>query len=150
MMFKLLLRLFGGRVAHRALARHTHNGGLLDTRFGFALLRDRRVPPVAKLFSLGLGLALCALVIAMELPLEGLWALLPPPLALPVEFVIDGLEAVVVPLLASAILLPHLAPKPLVSRLRAEWIGIAPGNVIDVESAEPARPSRIRQALSRS
>jgi hypothetical protein len=141
-MLNLFLRLFGRRVAHRAVARHTRGGGILDTKFGFALLRDRRIPPGLKLFSLGLGMGLMALLIGMELPLEGLWALLLPPLALPLDFAIDGLEAVIGPLLIASLLLPHLAPKALVSRLRAERNGLDTGPVIDVESREPFRSGR--------
>ena len=126
-MWNLLLRLFGKRVVHRAVVSHARGGGLLDVRFGFALLRDRRIPLGAKLLALILGGALIALVVSLEIPMEGLLTLLLPFLALP-DFVVDGMEAVLGPFVLGALLLPFLAPRPLVDQIRAERAGVlSPG-----------------------
>lgn len=138
-MLNLLLRLFGKRVAHRALASHTRVGGLLDIRFGFALLRDRRVPLGVKLLALILGGALTALLVSMEIPLEGLLTLLLPFLALP-DFIVDGMETVLGPFVLCALLLPFLAPRPLVDQIRAERSGIVPGTFIDMEPGTQIAP----------
>ncbi|HLV80426.1 MAG TPA: hypothetical protein VKT32_09090 [Chthonomonadaceae bacterium] len=133
-MLNLLLRLFGKRVVHRAVASHTRVGGLLDVRFGFALFRDRRVPLGLKLLAILLGGALTALLVSLEIPLEGLLTLLLPFLTLP-DVVVDGLETVVGPFVLGALLLPFLAPRPLVDRIRAERAGLAGGPVIEMEGA---------------
>ncbi|HZP83695.1 MAG TPA: hypothetical protein VFB21_18790 [Chthonomonadaceae bacterium] len=138
-MLRLLLRLLGGRMAHKAAARHAGSGGALDIRFGFALFRDRRVPPGAKLLAVGLGAALVAALIALELPLEGLWGLLLPLLGVP--FVtLDGLEMILGPALLGALLLPRLAPKSLVQQIRKECLGpVTDGPGLDVEHYPPVR-----------
>ena len=129
-MWNLLLRLFGKRVVHRAVASHARGGGLLDVRLGWALFRDRRIPLGGKLLALILGGALTALLVSMEIPLEGLLTLLLPFLALP-DFVVDGRETVLGPFVLAALLLPFLAPRPLVDQIRDERAGILPGTFID-------------------
>ncbi|HZO91136.1 MAG TPA: hypothetical protein VFB38_22615 [Chthonomonadaceae bacterium] len=144
-MLKLLLRLLGRRVLHKAAARHAQPGGLLDARLGLALLRDRRVPPGAKLLAFGLGVGLTALLIASELPLEGLWSVVFPLFGFLMDTALDGLEALVLPLLLTALLLPFLASRPLVARIRRERRGLladTDGPVVDVESYAP-RAARI-------
>lgn len=141
-MLKLFLRLFGKRMVHKAVANHTSPDGFLDVRFGFALLRDRRVPFGAKAMALGLGAAIVALLISLELPLEGLWALLLPLIAVPLDFVVDGMEAVIGPILLGALLLPFLAPRHIIDRIRQERLGVTPGTVIDVESHAAQTPPR--------
>src|SRR2546429_8821752 len=91
-MLSLLMRLFGRRIAHKAVATHVREGGALDIKLGFALLRDRRVPIGAKLLSLLLGFALVALLIELELPLEALLAVAVPFVGLGLDSILDGLE----------------------------------------------------------
>ncbi len=97
---------------------------MLDIRSGLHLLRDRRVPIASKLLALGLGGALMIALVAMELPLEAVWAVLLPGLGLGLDGMIDGLEAVIGPLMLGSILLQFLAPKPLVAQIRDERAGI--------------------------
>ncbi len=139
-MGKLLLRLLGRRVVHKAVAKQAGRGRVLDVGFGFALLRDRRVAPGVKLLALILGTLLVGWMVALELPLEGVCATLLPILGFGLDSIVDGMEVLIGPLLFGALLLPFLAPKPLVERLRAERRGFATGPtgkggpIIDVES----------------
>src|SRR4028118_817226 len=119
-MVKMILRQTGGRVAHNAIKKHTAEGGRFDLKFGFALLKDRRVPVGAKLLALGLGVAATAVINALELPLGALIAVLLPGVGLAIDAVLNGLEFIAGPLLASALVLPFVAPRPLVEQIRAE------------------------------
>ncbi len=119
-MLKTILRQAGGRVAHNAVRKHTAQGGRFDLKFGFALLKDRRVPVGVKLLALALGVAATAIINALELPLEALIAVLLPGVGLAVDAVLNGAEFIAGPLLASALVVPFVAPKPLVEQIRAE------------------------------
>ena len=119
-MTNVLLRRFGGHFAHKLVVKHTEEGGVLDVRFGLALLRDRRIPIGAKLMSLAIGGGITAAVMAMELPLESLLALLVPFIGFASDALIDGLEAVIGPMVVAALVLPHLAPEATVRALREE------------------------------
>lgn len=124
-----LMRIFGHRLFHRTLAGQTHSGGLLDIKFGFALLRDRRVPVRFKLIALALGAGLVSLLVAMELPLETILATLLPILGFVGDAMADGLEAVAGPFILGALLMPFVVPKPLVDQILAEREAI-PGEFV--------------------
>src|SRR5579871_888473 len=96
-MFGSFLRLFGERVAHKALHNQVREGSKWDIRLGFALLRDRRVPMSKKLLALGLGGGIVALLEALELPVEAILGVLVPILGLPLDAVVDGVEAIIGP-----------------------------------------------------
>jgi hypothetical protein len=83
-----------------------------------------------KLLALGIGAALMAALISMELPMETILAALV--VGLPFDAALDGLESVVGPFVIACLLLPHLAPAELVQQIRAERAGIGAGPVIDV------------------
>lgn len=119
-MRNILLRFLGHRATHHALSGHSGTGRALDVRFGLALLKDRRVPVLAKVLALGLGAVGMALLIALELPAETMFALFMPVLGLIADVALDGLEGIVGPFLLAALLLPYLAPKPLVETVRRE------------------------------
>lgn len=119
-MQKFLLRLLGNRAARQVVGGHIGSGGALDIQFGLALLRDRRVPAATKLLALTLGAAGMALLVALELPAEFLLALFLPALGIVADFVVDGVEAVAGPLIIAALLLPYLAPAPVVETIRDE------------------------------
>ncbi|HZT41266.1 MAG TPA: hypothetical protein VFA07_03710 [Chthonomonadaceae bacterium] len=138
-MLNLLMHLFGKRVVHRAVASHARGGGLLDVRFGFALFRDRRIPLGGKLLALILGGLLTALLVSLEIPLEGLLTLLLPFLAVP-DFVVDGMETVLGPFVLGALLLPFLAPRPLVDQIRDERAGVIPGTFIPMDNGAQTAP----------
>ena len=120
MLQKQLIRLLGHRAARGALVQHTAEGGALDIRLGFALLRDRRVPIGAKLLALALGVAGMALLIALELPAEAFLSILLPGLGLAAGFVLDGMEGIIGPFVLAALALPRLAPKPIVAAITRE------------------------------
>ncbi len=114
-----LVRFVGRRLVHGQVGKHT-DGGVLDARFGFALLKDRRVPLGSKAVALGAGAVLTAGMVALELPLEGAIALLMPVVGLLGDAAIDGVQAVAGPLLIASLLLPRLAPAAIVQAIREE------------------------------
>lgn len=116
----LLMRLFGHKMFHKAVAPHTSNGGVLDIHLGFAMLRDRRVPIGSKLLALALGAGGIALLINLQLPLEAVLAILLPVIGFMGDAVVDGIEGVVGPFVLAALLLPHLAPAAVAQTIRAE------------------------------
>ena len=118
-----ILRLLGKNIMHKTVAKHTQ-GSLLDIKLGFALLRDRRIPLGSKLIALAIGGALMAAFIALELPLEAVWAIVLPGLGLGLDGMLDGAEAVAGPVVFGSLLLPFLAPRPLVMQIRAERSGL--------------------------
>ena len=93
---------------------------MLDVKFGFALMRDHRIPLRSKAAALVLGLAITALVELLELPVEGLLSMLLPILGIAGDVVIDGAELIAGPLLLAALLLPFLAPRDIITQIRAE------------------------------
>ena len=115
-----LLRFIGKRAAHKAVAHHAKPGGFLDIKFGFSLLRDGRVPVVTKALAIALGAGITVAVIALEFPIEAILGLFLPFLGFGLDFIADGLEAVLLPFVFAAMLLPHLTPKQLVEYLRTE------------------------------
>jgi hypothetical protein len=136
-MTNLMMRLFGKRAVHTAVGSHLQPGGALDVRFGFALLRDRRVPLRYKILALLLGAGLVGLLISLELPLEGILAVMLPFLGILLDGVADGLEAIVGPVVFASLILPFLVPRPLLMQLRAERMGIPGETVIDVDATPP-------------
>ena len=137
-----VLRLLGERIAHKTLAQHSHTGGFLDIKLGFAMLKDGRVPFRSKLLAVGIGAGLMTLLIGMELPLEWFLAIVLPVIGLVAGALTDGLEAVIGTLGAAALLLPHLAPKLLTHQIRNERAGIIEEPIVLAPPPiAPARPS---------
>ncbi len=135
-MLSLLMRFFGKRAVHQAVARQSGSGGMLDIKLGMALLRDRRVSVFTKLLALGIGAGLIALLIDMEVPMEALLALFLPLIGFALDGIADTLEAVIGPFVIAALLLPHLVPAPLVARIRDERNAVLTADI--VEEARPA------------
>src|SRR5689334_13584892 len=92
-MLRWVLKWLGFRMLKRAVGR---GKGLpmLDIGLGFSLLKDRRVPLRSKGMAQLLGGVATAALIALELPVEALVALLMNLPGVGLDFVIDGLEAV--------------------------------------------------------
>jgi len=106
---------------------------LLDVPLGFALMRDRRVPLKSKALAVLLGLALTGLVEFLEIPLEGVLAMLLPILGAVGDIVVDGAEMVAGPLLLSGVLLPFIAPRHIVEQIHSERSTGAPKSpIIDI------------------
>lgn len=101
-----------GEAVQTQLARRK----IVDIRAGIALFRSRDVPFRYKLLCVAIGVALTALVEFLELPVETILAALLGPLGLGIDVAIDGAEAVALPLLFAAALLPHIAPKSVNAR----------------------------------
>lgn len=87
----------------------------IDIPLGFALLKDRRVPISKKLLALLVGVVGTALLLAIEIPLELLAAILAVPLG-----VVDGLEVILLPVALACASLPRISPVALVDQVRAE------------------------------
>jgi hypothetical protein len=121
-MFKLLLNRVGRQAIHGVAAGHLQ-GSRLNIKLGFALLRDRRVSFWPKLLSLALGGGVAALLIALEISPEAALAIILPAIGFAVDFLTDGMEAIVLPLLFAALLLPFIAPRDIVDQVMAERAG---------------------------
>ncbi len=135
-MMNLAMRLFGKRALNKVAHKHVREGGLFDIRLGFALLRDRRVSVATKALALAMGAGLTSLLVAVEFPLEGIMAAMLPFVGWVIDAAVDGMEVLIVPVLAAMLFLPYLAAKPVVEEIRGERGGM----VIDVEPMEtPAR-----------
>ena len=101
----------------------TGRSRLLDLKLGFALMRDRRVPLHKKALAILIAIALTGLLEILELPVEGLLAMLLSIVGVVGDVVIDGIEAIAGPLMISALLLPFLAPPGVVDQIRGERSG---------------------------
>lgn len=121
-MLKLLWNRVGRHAATAAVGGRFADGRF-DIKLGFALLRDRRLAIWPKLLALAVGGALAALLIAFEISPEGILAVLLPGLGLALDFVTDGLEAVILPVLIGALVLPFVAPRNIVDTIMAERQG---------------------------
>ena len=90
-----------------------------DRWLGFALLRDSRVLLRTKLCALALGVAGMLVIQALEIPLELLSVVFGSPVGIE-----DGVEALVLPIVLAAQLLPRLAPRAQVEQLRRERLAL--------------------------
>jgi len=109
-----------GRHAATTVVGGQLQGSRLNMKLGFALLRDRRVSFWPKLLALGVGGALAAMLIALEISPEWLLAVALPGLGMALDFVTDGMEAVIMPFLFGALILPFIAPRDLVNQVMME------------------------------
>src|SRR5262249_42123954 len=125
-MKKQMIRKFGGPLLITLARNYIGNGRPLDFRLGVALFRDRRVPVPPKMMALPLAAIVILSRSAMEMPLEALLAFLLPIVGAGIDLAFNGIENIVGPLLLAALLLPHVAPKVLVQRIRAERTGPIP------------------------
>jgi hypothetical protein len=87
---------------------------------GYRLLRDRRVSIRAKLVALGIGAAVTGLFELFQLPIEGVVAAFLPFIGAAGDLALDGVEAVLGPVLIASVLLPRFAPAGVVAQARAE------------------------------
>ena len=119
-MARWILRLFGMRMAKRALVGGRGRAPIIDIGLGWALLRDGRVPGKAKLAALGLGTLIIAALQVLELPVELLIAAVFNLPGIGFDVAWNGIELLAGPVLAASILLIRLAPPGIVNQLRAE------------------------------
>lgn len=106
-MNKQMLKIAGTQVAVQAARRR------VDIGLGFALLRDRRIALTHKALALLLGVGGMLLIQTLEIPLEVLTVIFASPIGLE-----DDIEAVVLPILLACAVLPHLATKEVVEKIR--------------------------------
>ena len=76
------------------------------------MLRDQNIPVGAKGVALGLGVALTALLVSLEVPLETLIGFVLPIVGIAGDVLIDGAEMIIGPLLFASLILPFVVPIP--------------------------------------
>lgn len=144
-MLNIMLRLFGERALHKAMARSPRNNPL-DVKFGISLLRDRRIPLSSKLIAFGMGAGILAILLAVEVPLEAIVTFLAP-ILMPLDFALDGFELIALPLLLMALLIAYVAPRQIVDQIRDERTIAQNGPVIGVQATDPnAMPPALASA----
>jgi hypothetical protein len=92
----------------------------VNMQLGYALLRDRRVPIRTKLIALGIGAAAIGAIEVLQLPVEGIFAVLLPFVGAAGDLALDGAEAIIGPVLIATLVLPHIAPADIVRQIQAE------------------------------
>src|ERR1700722_9098610 len=92
----------------------------MNAPLGYALLRDRRVSLRPKFMALGAGLVVMGAIQMLQISLERVLAFVLPGVGPAGDVALDGVEAVVVPVLVATLLMPHLAPRNIVEELRAQ------------------------------
>ncbi|MBV8175160.1 MAG: hypothetical protein JO151_11445 [Verrucomicrobia bacterium] len=92
----------------------------MNAPLGYALLRDHRVSLRPKLVALCIGLAVAGLIELLQIPVESVLAFVLPVVGAAGDVALDGVEAVVLPVLVATLLMPHLAPPDIVQQLRAQ------------------------------
>jgi hypothetical protein len=97
----------------------------MDIQLGYRLLRDHRVPARPKLIALAIGAAVVGFIELLQLPLESIFALILPVVGLAGDVVFDGAEGVIGTVLVATLLMPHLAPAPIVQQIRAERASVS-------------------------
>jgi len=70
--------------------------------------------------ALGAGLAVMGIIQVLQIPFESVLAFVLPGVGAAGDVAVDGVEAVVVPVLVATLLMPYLAPPSIVQELRAE------------------------------
>ena len=93
---------------------------LFEFKLGIALLKDSRVPIRHKALAILLGILITGVLELLELPFEAILAGLIPVLGIPGDILFDGIEAVGGPIIFGCLILPFLAPRYLVDKIRSE------------------------------
>ena len=93
---------------------------LFEFKLGFALLKDARLPIRLKAIAVLSGLLITVILELVELPFEAIFAGLLPMIGIPGDIAIDGIEVVAGPIIFACLILPFLAPRSLVEKIRSE------------------------------
>ena len=99
----------------QTVAGHAANGFVkkhLSVRYGWTLMRDRQISGWTKLVALAIGIAALGAIIALELPLETIVAVLMPGVGSVLGLFVDGLELIALPVIVGCLVLPKIA-KPV-------------------------------------
>jgi len=91
----------------------------LDWKLGYALMGDRRVRVRYKVAAFAISIAAVAILAFLELPVEEIVAMIPV-LGIIGDLSLDGVEAVLVPILLACLMLPYLAPRRVVDQILRE------------------------------
>ncbi len=75
------------------------------------MLKDRGIPVTSKVLALGVGVALTGALVLLEVPFEFLVGLLVPVVGLGADVAIDGVEALIMPVVFACMVLPRLHPR---------------------------------------
>lgn len=129
LMRNAIIRQVGGVALNRAAQNYIGEGKRVDAKLGIALFRDRRVPVPSKMAAIAVGVVLMTLLNALEMPLEAVIAFLLPFVGFGIELMWNGAETIIGTLLFSTLVLPFIAPKQIVQRIRAERSGPIPVTV---------------------
>ena len=89
-----------------------------DLALGFALMWDRRVPLRVKLVTLALAVGVTACVLAVEIPFEALMIAILSKSGFIGVMTLDGVEAIIGPMIFSCLFLPFDAPTTAVNQIR--------------------------------
>lgn len=108
------------RLAGRAFAARLMGGRFLNLGLGVTLLRDGRVPARYKAAALGASAAVMTGLVALEVPLEGILAVVVPFLGPMVDLAADGAEETLGTLVLATLLLPRIVPREVLAEIRAE------------------------------
>ena len=99
-------------------------GSKFDLKLGFALFKDKRISPLHKLLSIGIGVAATGVCIALEIPLEGVVMALLPIFGAALDIVADGVEAIVITSMVGCLVLPFIANKETVNQIMLDRSGM--------------------------
>ena len=80
-------------------------------RMGFDLMRDKATPLHLKFLAFTFAVSITILLVAFEVPLEGVVAFIAPIFGVPLDFAVDGIEILVLPVLLSFLIMPSLAKR---------------------------------------
>lgn len=78
---------------------------------------------MGKFVAIALGIAFTAWLIAAEAPVEAILGVLLPGFGLMFDFVLDGVEFLLLPAMFCGLILPFLTPRSLIERIRLERSG---------------------------
>jgi hypothetical protein len=77
-------------------------------RIGWSQFRDGTIPLHVKVLALSLGAGVTFLLMALEVPIEAIVGFAVPLFGVPLDFMVDGFEVFVFPVLIAAAILPSL------------------------------------------
>ncbi len=92
-------------------------GKKFDLKLGFALFKDKRISPLHKLLSIGIGAAATGVCIALEIPLELIVSAFLGIFGFALDVVADGVEIAVITSMVGCLVLPFIADKETVNQI---------------------------------
>ncbi len=99
-------------------------GSKFDLKLGFALFKDKRISPLHKLLSIGIGAAATGVCIVLEIPLESIVVAFLGIFGVALDIVADGVEAIVISSMVGCLVLPFIANKETVNQVMLDRSGM--------------------------